>query len=456
MDRRSWLPEDVRAHNRGLLLRLLTERGPLSRRELAHQTGLSIPTVTSIVTDLTDEGYVTESVPKTRSARRGPRATVVTLARNGYTVLGVDIRTDEVRVGLSDLSGLVTEATHVPFERGTPARKVLDLAVAAAAPLVESAGHHLVGIGVGVPGPVDPERRKCVLSLILGWREIEVADAFERAFGAQTVVDYNVRAMAAAEARHGLGQRAENLLYVHVGEGVGFAFVVDGRPFRQGAHGVSELGHHQVVADGPRCVCGEVGCLEAVLCEPNLRGQVIRAATESPLVADLLDHGCPAGNEADPETNQAGPGANQADPGANHGVLGRLRVHHGAPAEPPPRGPAPLDVLDAATRAGDPVAGRLLAEFTEHLSTAIALNVNVFSPMRVALGGILTQAPKEVIERVVAAARPKVFSVLRHRVTIEPSAIGAHAGLLGSATVALDHLFYDRGAVPAQPVRRPY
>ena len=428
MDRRSWLPEDVRAHNRGLLLRLLTERGPLSRRELAHQTGLSIPTVTSIVTDLTDEGYVTESVPKTRSARRGPRATVVTLARNGYTVLGVDIRTDEVRVGLSDLSGLVTEATHVPFERGTPARKVLDLAVAAAAPLVESAGHHLVGIGVGVPGPVDPERRKCVLSLILGWREIEVADAFERAFGAQTVVDYNVRAMAAAEARHGLGQRAENLLYVHVGEGVGFAFVVDGRPFRQGAHGVSELGHHQVVADGPRCVCGEVGCLEAVLCEPNLRAQVIRAAAESRVVADLLDRGCPPGNHADPE----------------------------AAAEPPPRGPAPLDVLDAATRAGDPVAGRLLAAFTEHLSTAIALNVNVFSPMRVALGGILTQAPKEVIERVVAATRPKIFSILRHRVTIEPSAIGAHAGLLGSATVALDHLFYDRGAVPAQPVRRPY
>jgi predicted NBD/HSP70 family sugar kinase len=417
----------------------------LSRRELAHQTGLSIPTVTSIVTDLTDEGYVTESVPKTRSARRGPRATVVTLARNGYTVLGVDVRTDEVRVGLSDLSGLVTEATHVPFERGTPARKVLGLAVAAAAPLVESAGHHLVGIGVGVPGPVDPERRKCVLSLILGWRDVEVADAFERAFGAQTVVDYNVRAMAAAEARHGLGQRAENLLYVHVGEGVGFAFIVDGRPFRQGAHGVSELGHHQVDAGGPRCMCGEVGCLEAVLREPNLRAQVAGAAAGSPVLAHYLD--------------LAGRG-DLAVPAPHTELVSHGRspdpADAGDPADPALRGRGPLDVLDAATRAGDGVAGALLAVFTEHLSTAIALNVNVFSPMRVALGGILTQAPKEVIERVVAATRPKIFSILRHRVTIEPSAIGAHAGLLGSATVALDHLFYDRGAVPAQPVRRPY
>lgn len=406
MDRRSWLPEDVRAHNRGLLLRLLTEHGPHSRRELAHQTGLSIPTVTSIVTDLTDEGYVTESVPAMRATRRGPRATVVTLARSAYTVLGVDVGVGSLRVGLTDLSGLVTDSAQVPFDPTAPAERVLRIAVDAATPLVASAGHHLTGIGIGVPGPVDHARRRSVLSLTLGWRDVDVAGVFERAFGVETVVDYNVRAMAAAEARHGLGQRAENLLYVHVGDGVGFAFVVDGRPFRQGAHGVSELGHHQVAA-GPACVCGSTGCLEAVLREPNLRAQVAAGARDSPVLAGLAD----------------------ADR-------------------------APLDVLDAATQAGDALAGRLLASFVDHLGTAVALNVNVFSPTRVALGGILEQAPKEVLERIVTATRNKVCSVLRHRVGIEASAIGPHAGLLGAATVALDRLFYERGALPAPPPRR--
>jgi predicted NBD/HSP70 family sugar kinase len=404
VDRRSWLPEDVRAHNRGLLLRLLTEQGPLSRRELAGRTGLSIPTVSSIVTDLTREGYLTESIPRIhRPTRRGPRASVVTLSRHGYTFLGVDIGADEVRLGLTDLSGLVTQATRAPFERGASAERIVELAVATASPIIEAAGPTLVAIGVGVPGPVDPGRRRCVLSLALGWRDVDVADRFERAFDKPTVVDYNVRAMAVAEARYGLGQQAENLLYVHVGEGVGFGFIVDGHPFRQGAHGVSELGHHQVADDGPRCVCGSVGCLEGMLSEPHLRTRVEQAARGST-------------------------------------VLTRARRQHRAP----------LDILDAAARAGDEIASGLLAEFAEHLSMAIALNINVFSPTRAALGGILTTAPKEVLERVLSATRAKICSVLRHQVSVEPSTLGRHVGLLGAATVAVDRVFYERGAVPAQ------
>jgi predicted NBD/HSP70 family sugar kinase len=400
VDRRSWLPEDVRAHNRGLLLRLLTEQGPLSRRELAGRTGLSIPTVTSIVSDLAGEGCVTEAVPQIRSARRGPRATVVTLSRHAFTVLGVEIGTDEVRLGRVDLSGLLTDVTAVAIPRDAPSQQVIDVAVDAAAPIVAAAGRAVVGIGVAVPGPVDAARRRCALSLSRGWRDVDIADRFERALGKPTIVDYNVRAMAAAEARHGLGQRAENLLYVHIGDGVGFAFVVDGRPFRQGAHGVSELGHLQVAADGPRCVCGSIGCLEAVLCEPNLRAQVAAARS------DFLDR----------------PGMRQRPP---------------------------LDALDMAAHAGDPVADRLLDEFAQHVGTAVALNVNVFSPTRVALGGILATAPKEVLERVLTATRSKICSVLRHQVSVEPSTLGQHAGLLGAATVVIDEVLYDRGPAAA-------
>jgi predicted NBD/HSP70 family sugar kinase len=387
-----------------LLLRLLTEQGPLSRRELAGRTGLSIPTVSSIVTDLTSEGYLTESIPRIhRPARRGPRASIVALSRHGYAFLGIDVGTHEVRLGLTDLSGLVTRTTRARFEPGTPADQVIDLMVAAAAPIVEAAGHTMVAIGVGVPGPVDPARRRCVLALALGWRDVDIADRLERALNKPTVVDYNVRAMAVAEARYGLGQRAENLLYVLVGEGVGFGFIVDGQPFRQGAHGVSELGHHQVVDDGPRCRCGAVGCLEGLLSEPHLRARVEHAARRST-------------------------------------VLARARRQY----------QAPLDALDAAARAGDDVASGLLADFAEHLSTAIALNVNVFSPTRVALGGILASAPKEVLHRVLSATRPKICSVLRDQVSVEPSAMGQHVGVLGAATVALDRVFYERGAVPVQ------
>ena len=68
MDRRSWLPEDLRAYHRGLLMRLLADEGPVTRRQLAERSGLSIPTTASIVSELLTSGYVTESMSSDRGA----------------------------------------------------------------------------------------------------------------------------------------------------------------------------------------------------------------------------------------------------------------------------------------------------------------------------------------------------------------------------------------------------
>ncbi len=406
MDRRSWLPEDLRAYHRGLLLRLLGEEGPLTRRDLAYRSGLSIPTAASIVSELLTSGYISESAPANgRAAPRGPRANLLVLSRHAHVVLGVELGAGQVKVGLSDLSGVVSEVASVSVKRGSEPAELLDSAVNAATPLVRQAGKRLLGIGVSVPGPVDADGRRNLLSLALGWRDVPVAERFERAFGTPAVVEYNVRAMALAEARHGLGLRAENLLYVHLGDGLGFAFVVDGRPFLQGAHGVCELAHHRVVERGPRCSCGAHGCLEAVLGEPYLRQRIREAARESPVLPPLIRR--------------------------------RLPV---------------LELLDIAVQTGDQPATVILDDVVDHLSTAVALSVNVFSPTRVALGGELTSAPKEVLDRLQAACQAKVSRLLLDQLRIERSEIGRYPGVLGAGTVALDRLFY-RDQPPTTAVR---
>jgi len=408
VDRRAWLPEDMRAGHRGLLLRLLSGQGPLTRRELARCSGLSIPTVASIVGELLAANDISESVPRAGGvAPRGPRAGLLTLARHAHAVLGVDVCANRLRVGLCDLSGVVSEVVSVLVPPDLPPAALLDRAVGAARPLVQSAGERLIGVGIGVPGPVDRDGRRSLLALPLGWRDVPVAERFEDAFGVPATVEYNVRTMALAEARHGLGIRAENLLYVHLGESFGIAFVVDGRAFRQGAHGVSELGHHQVVEGGSRCSCGAVGCLETLLGEAYLRRRIRDAAAESATLAPL--------------------------------VRRRLPV---------------LELLDIAVRAGDRPAADILDDVLNHLSTAVALSVDLLSPTRVALGGELATAPKEVLDRLCEASRAKVSQVLRDEVRIEHSAIGRYPGLLGAGTVALDRLFY-RDQPPLAAPRRP-
>ncbi len=411
VNRCSWLPEDLRAYHRGLLLRLLGEEGPMTRRDLAQRSALSLPTVASIVSELLIAGQITESIPRSdRVAPRGPRAGQLRLARHARRVLGVDLSTSRLRVGVCDLSGVVSEVVSIPVDpAGSPAR-LLDLAVNAARPLAGSRDGRLIGVGIGVPGPVDQAGRRSLLSLPLGWRDVPVAERFEEAFGVPAVVEYNVRAMALAEARHGLGQRAENLLYVHLGEGFGLAFVVNGVAFRQGAHGVPELGHHQVAERGPRCSCGGVGCLESVLGTTSLRQRIREAARQSPALRPLLRR--------------------------------RLPV---------------LEVLDMAVQSGNEPAGEILDDVVEHLSTVLALSVDLLSPTRVALGGELATAPKDVLDRVQGQTRSRISHVLRDQVRIERSEIGRYPGVLGAGTVALDRLFYrdQPPLTPPGPGRRP-
>jgi predicted NBD/HSP70 family sugar kinase len=402
VDRRSWLPEDLRAYHRGLLLRLLADDGPATRRQLAQRSGLSIPTTASIVSELLTGGYVTESMPADRTTGRGPRASLIAIVRHGHAVVGVDVSGTRVRLGLCDLSGLVSEVVTVPMDRHAGPDEVLETAVAAAAPLVHSAGRRLLGFGVSVPGPVDHEGRKLLLSLALNWRDVPVAERFERAYGKTATVEYNVRAMARAETRYGLGPRTGNLLFMHLGESLGVAYMVEGNDFRQGTHGVSELGHHQV-ADGPRCACGGVGCLEAVLGKEYLQRRIADAARDSPVLAELA-----AG------THQ------------------------------------PLEILDGANHAGDPAGMVIAQDVVNHLSTAVALSINVFSPGRIVLGGALASCPKDLLGRLRDATLCKVSPILRGEVTIDLATIGRYPGVLGGGTVALDRLFYrDQPPTPA-------
>ncbi len=384
-------------------MRLLADDGPMTRRHLAQRSGLSIPTTASIVSELLSSGYVTESMPADRTTGRGPRASLISIVRHGHTVVGVDVSGTRVRLGLCDLSGVVSEVVTVPVDRQAGPDEVLETAVAAAAPLVRSAGKRMLGFGVAVPGPVDPEGRRLLLSLALGWRDVSVAERFERAYGKVATVEYNVRAMARAEARYGLAPRTENLLYLHLGESLGVAYLVDGMDFGQGTHGVSELGHHQVRSDGPRCACGAVGCLEAVLGKEHLLHRIREAARGSRVLAELARGTRP-----------------------------------------------PLEILDAAVQAGDAAGSGIADDVVAHLSTAIALSVNVFSPGRVALGGALASCPKDLLSRLQEATLAKVSPILRDEVGIDLTTIGRYPGVLGAGTVALDRLFYrDQPLAPA-------
>lgn len=387
---------ELRVLNRGLVLRTLRDEGALPRAELAKRTGLSATTITKVVAQLIDEGSVAER-DTTGEARVGRPAIDVALVPGAYAVCGVQIRVGEVQVGLCDLRAGVIAGRGFAFDVGEPAENVLDRTAETAREMIDEAGIRMLGVGVAVPGPVDPAQRANVLSINLGWRHVPFADHLEAALGLPTLGDHNVRAMALAESRYGVGVGADSLLYVYVRSGVGAGLTMRGEPFRPGTHGVTELGHLRVVEKGRLCACGNSGCLETVASEPYLTEQVravVADEPDGPLAAALAGQGLLAG-------------------------------------------------LETAARGGDPRADAILRELAEHLTTGLASAVNLLNPELIVMGGVFAGLPDAALERVRAALRFKAFPLVRDTVRVVSSELGIDAGVVGGAATALDRFFYS-------------
>ena len=390
------VPSDMRIYHRGLVLRLLRDAGPMSRAEAARRCQLSPPTVGDIVADLLEDGFVTEVRPS--SGRMRLRSVDIALAAESFEVIGVHIGKYRLRVATLDLLGRLVLDSEVTLDAGSAVDRVVGAIAEATSQLLGSAavsGHRVLGLGVSVPGTVDQSGRQVEEAPALGWRNVPLGMTLEHATGLPTVVDYNVRAMALAEARYGCGRGVGDLLYVHVGRGVGVGVVVDGEAFHARLHGAPEFGHQQVVRNGERCGCGVTGCLETVISEPALLTRARAAAVPGSPLAEALD----------------------------------TRM-------------APLDALQDATAAGDNTAQAITDDFCRTLAAALASAVNLLTPEVVALGGALATASKDVLIGLRDELYARVCPAVRDGVRIERSLLGADSSVLGAGTAALDRVLY--------------
>ena len=146
-----------------------------------------------------------------------------------------------------------------------------------------------------VPGRVDPKRGHVTLAVNLGWTDFALRDALELELGLPVVIENDVRAAAIGLHERGVVGDANDLAYLAVGTGIAAGVVLDGRLHR-GARGLAgEIGHAIVDTDGPRCVCGQQGCLEAFAYGPSIARRA--GAPSAKAVYDAAASGDPAATE---------------------------------------------------------------------------------------------------------------------------------------------------------------
>jgi predicted NBD/HSP70 family sugar kinase len=262
----------VRLHNITLVLRTVQAEVQISQADLARRLGLARSTVLAIVDDLLELGLLKEQGHGVSGGGRRPM--LLTLDDQAYHLVGVDIGATHVTVVAMNLKAEVLARQHRSFAtRDDPKGTMALVEELIARVLTESrAGRRqVVGIGVGVPSPVDVRTPGYVSPVVMpAWTGVDLAARLQARFEVPVRVENDANLGALWEARWDHGVHLDTLAYVKVATGIGAGLVVGGRIYR-GARGVAgELGHLPIDSSGPQCVCGLRGCLNTVIGTNNL------------------------------------------------------------------------------------------------------------------------------------------------------------------------------------------
>ena len=265
--------------NRSAILAHLGASGPASRAELARVLDVSPALMTQLTKDLLTERLLVELEQAPSSGGRPAR--MLGLAASAGRAVGVKVTADHVAFVEVGLDGRVLRSASEPFD-ALPSTYLADLVTRIRHFLSGGGNAPLLGIGVGVPGAVDQPGRGIVTAPQLGWNAVPLGESLRGALDLPVIVENNVNALTVAERLYGMGRGRDNFLVVTIGTGVGAGMVVEGAVVRGRAGGVGEIGHMPVLEDGPRCRCGNDGCLEAYIGEEALVDAAREPASSAP------------------------------------------------------------------------------------------------------------------------------------------------------------------------------
>lgn len=255
----------TKLYNRRRLLGILRQM-PTSRAELARRMGLTRAAISLIVDELMAEGLIRESSAQPESVGPGRTPTMLKICDGAYYAVGVSLRRSGCKVGLEDLAGTLLAWQDVALDPGQPARQRVTRIAQGVQALLEEGGiprDRLLGVGVAAPGPVD-RAAGCLLNPpdFPGWENCPVASLLSEQLGVPVYLDNDASAAAMYNYMEHDFPEKENFALLFVDCGVGSGIISQGKVLRSLGGFTCELGHTSIDFRGPKCSCGNRGCLE--------------------------------------------------------------------------------------------------------------------------------------------------------------------------------------------------
>ena len=386
----------LKAYNEAGILDLIRKKQSVSRADLSKDTGLSPTAIGVIVSSLLDKGYIHET--GTGESKGGRKPVMLELKPDSYYSVGLDIDVESIEFVLTDITGRLVQEGSVPLNVNTA-----EGAVAASESCVTGimerysiSRERMLGIGISVPGMVDSISHRVVLAPNLGWEEEDPAGMLKERLQLPVFMENEAMSSAICENWIGACQKASNFVCVNIKSGIGAGIFTGGMPYRGTGGSAGEVGHIVVDENGPRCGCGNYGCLETMAST----GRIIEKARKM----------------------------------VRQGVVSSLNDYENVDS-------MSLENIVAAARAGDGAAMNLLDETARYLGIALSNLVNTLNPSRIVLGKDFTVYGDLVMGTLRSVIDGKALKRPASNVELMISEIGNRASTLGAAIIPLKKLF---------------
>lgn len=244
-------------------------------------------------------------------------------------------------------------------------------------------------IGVGSPGPLDSQKGIIIKAVNIPLKNFNIVKIISSKYNIPTYLDNDANAAAIGEYIFGAGKGSRNMVYVTVSTGIGAGAIINGMIYRGNTNNSLEVGHMTIDPDGPKCNCGNYGCLEA-LASGTAIGREAKVAIENGYNTSLLNY----------------------------------------------KNPTAKEVFHEAYK-GDEISIKILDKCLNYLGIGIANIITIFDPELIIIGGGVSKGGQVVFDKVKEVVNKRCMSVYTQSCHIVPAALSTDAGAIGAAALAI-------------------
>lgn len=391
--------------NRQEVLNVIRRHGSISRTDVAHLTGLSVPTVMKIVESFLQMGLVREAGKRPSNGGKPP--VLLQFVPDAYFCVGVEIGATKILGVMADCAGSILYRLQIPNSTSYSDEEFLSRIAYVIHGILENSGvalSQVLGIGVGMPGLIRASDSMVVFSPVLQRQNLNIYDYLAHKFDLPIMVDSIHRALVMGEKKYGHCKDSDHFVTINLGYGIGAGLFMNGSVYGGGCGFAGEIGHTILDPNGPECFCGNRGCLETLgsaLAMTRDAAARIQAGEET-----MLTH-------------------------MVEGDLDKLEAKH---------------IFDAAKQ-GDGLASQIVENAINYIGMGIANITNVIDPDYVVIEGGLSLAGDFLLKPLTQAWRQYRMNFSGTNTRIVLSEFGADATAIGASAMIFD-LLMTKGYKP--------